>query len=71
MSLNPQQLGLGELQLGRRMRADFGALFSDQGGSMVLSKALWADDSPEVSVVNDVPTESKIRPQKWGWIVLR
>jgi len=65
------QLGFTDLTLGQRIRADFGALFSDQGGSMVLAKTLWSDDSPEVSIVNDVPSESKIRPQKWGWIVLR
>ena len=70
IQLNAKQLGLGELQMGRRFRADFGALFSDPGGSLVMAKTLWSDDSPEVSVTQDVPTESKIRPTKWGWVVL-
>lgn len=38
---------------------------------MVLAKTLWSDDSPEVSITNDIPTESKIRPARWGWLVLK
>lgn len=71
VQFNAAQLGFTGLEMGKRLRADFGALFSDAGGSMVMAKTLWADDSPEVSIVNDVPTESKIRPLKWGWVVLR
>lgn len=66
-----KQLGFTSLEVGQHIRADVGALFSDKGGNMVLAKTMWADDSPEVSVVNDVPTESRIHPKHWGWLVLR
>ncbi len=70
-SFEAGRLGFTALEVGQRIRADFGALFSDAGGTMVLAKAMWADDSPEVSVVNDIPTEAKIHPKHWGWLVLR
>jgi len=64
-------LGCTAFEVGQRLRADVGALFSDQGGAMVLAKTMWADDTPEVNVTNDVPTEARIHPKRWGWIVLR
>ena len=70
-SFEANRLGFTALEVGQRIRADFGALFSDAGGTMVLAKTMWADDSPEVSVVNDIPTEAKIHPKRWGWVVLR
>ncbi len=70
-AFDAQALGFTGLEVGQRLRVDFGALFSDKGGAMTLAKTLWADDSPEVSIVNDIPTEAKIHPKRWGWAVLR
>jgi hypothetical protein len=58
------------MENGRILRTDFGTLFSDQGGVSVLTRAMWADDSNELGVNNDVPTESRIHPKRWGWLRL-
>jgi hypothetical protein len=70
LRLDAAELGFGKLESGRILRADFGALFSDQGGTTVLTRALWADDHNELGVNNDVPTESRIHPKRWGWLRL-
>ena len=65
------QLGLTKLAVGQQLRGDFGVLFSDKGGALTLTRAMWADNHPEVSVNNDIPTESRIHPKRWGWLVIR
>lgn len=65
------ELGFAPLEVGRKLRGDFGALFSDKGGTLVLTRAMWADDSPELGVNNDIPTESRLHPNRWGWFLLR
>jgi DNA-binding beta-propeller fold protein YncE len=70
LRLDATELGLGAMENGRILRTDFGTLFSDQGGVSVLTRAMWADDSNELGVNNDVPTESRIHPKRWGWLRL-
>lgn len=70
-SFDAKELGFTTLEVGQKLRADFGVLFSDKGGVVTLVRAMWADDSNELGVSNDIPTESRLHPKRWGWLVLR
>jgi hypothetical protein len=65
------QLGFTKLEVGQQLRGDFGVLFSDKGGALTLTRTMWSDNHPEISVNNDIPTESRIHPKRWGWLVVR
>jgi hypothetical protein len=32
---------------------------------------MWADDHHELGVSNDIPTESRLHPKRWGRLVMR
>jgi len=64
-------LGFTQLEVGQQLRGDFGVLFSDKGGALTLTRAMWSDNHPEISVNNDVPTESRLHPDRWGRLVIR
>jgi len=68
--LDASELGLNTLEIGQKLRGDFGVRFSDQGGTYVLARSMWADDDGEVAITNDIPTEVRIQPKQWGWFVL-
>jgi hypothetical protein len=70
-SFDAKELGFTTLDVTQKIRADFGVLFSDKGGAATLTRAMWADDSGEVSVNNDIPTEARLHPSRWGTMVLR
>jgi hypothetical protein len=65
------QLGFTKFEVGQQLRGDFGVLFSDKGGTLTLTRAMWSDDHPEISVNNDIPTESRLHPKRWGRLVIR
>jgi hypothetical protein len=45
-------------------RGDVGVIFSDPGGSRNVLRAYYANK--ETAIVNDIPTEARLEPQKWG-----
>ncbi len=47
-------------------RGDFGVIYGDPGGMRNAIKYMWADQSPEVSINNDVPSEVRLHPAQWG-----
>lgn len=51
---------------GDRLRGDFGVIYGDPGGVRNAIKYMWADQSPEVSINNDIPSEVRLHPAQWG-----
>jgi hypothetical protein len=55
---------------GLQLVGDLGVIFGNKGGTRNAIRHLWADRSPEVSINNDIPSESRIHPNDWGRLVL-
>jgi len=53
---------------GMKLKADFGVLFADDGGTMTVSRQYWSNK--ETNLVNDIPGEADLTPDKWGMITL-
>ncbi len=53
---------------GLKLKADFGTLFADDGGTMTVSRQYWSNK--ETNLVNDIPGEADLAPDKWGVITL-
>ena len=49
---------------GTTMRADLGMLFSDPSGSRTIRRRYL--HSAETAIVDDVPSEVRLAPQRWG-----
>ncbi|MFW6162315.1 MAG: hypothetical protein ACODAJ_06055, partial [Planctomycetota bacterium] len=47
-------------------RGDVGVIFSDPGGHRNVLRAYYANR--ETAVVNDIPSEARLEPKKWGVI---
>ena len=46
-------------------RGDVGVLFADPTGSKTVIRHYWANK--DTLIVDDLPTESRLSPDKWGW----
>ncbi|MFZ2658051.1 MAG: FlgD immunoglobulin-like domain containing protein [Victivallales bacterium] len=53
---------------GLRLKADFGVLFADDGGTITVSRQYWSNK--ETNLVNDIPGEADLAPDRWGMITL-
>ena len=53
-------------QAGTMTRGDVGVIFSDAGGHRNALRAYYANR--ETAVVNDIPSEARLEPHKWGLI---
>jgi hypothetical protein len=47
-------------------RGDLGVIFSDPGGSRNVLRIYYANK--DTAIVNDIPSEARLEPQKWGAI---
>ncbi len=47
-------------------RGDFGVIYGDPGGTRNAIKYMWSDQSPEISINNDIPSEVRLHPAQWG-----
>lgn len=55
-------------QPGLKLKADFGILSADSGGTQTIARQYWSNKS--TNLVNDVPGEADLTPQLWGSVVL-
>jgi hypothetical protein len=62
-------LGLTPPTPGATMRADLGVLFSDPSGSRTIRRRYL--HNAETAIVDDVPSEVRLTPQRWGEIIWR
>ena len=53
---------------GLQLKADFGALFADDGGTITVARHYWSNKA--TGLVNDVPGEAELTPELWGTITL-
>jgi hypothetical protein len=51
---------------GTLLKGDIGVIFSDAGGARNVLRVDYANR--DTGVVNDIPTEARLQPQKWGVI---
>ena len=54
---------------GLKLRADFGILSGDTGGTITISRKYWSNKS--TGLVNDVPGEAQLEPEHWGEVTLQ
>ncbi|MBI5832690.1 MAG: hypothetical protein HZB16_10335 [Armatimonadetes bacterium] len=57
------ELGL-TLAAGQKLRGDVGVIFSDAGGSRNALRSYWFNQ--DTAIVNDLPSEARLQPAKWG-----
>jgi hypothetical protein len=53
---------------GLKLKADFGILFANDGGTITVSRQYWCNK--ETGLVNDIPGEADLAPDHWGVITL-
>ncbi len=53
---------------GLKLKADFGILSADSGGTQTIARQYWSNKS--TNLVNDVPGEADLAPQLWGSVIL-
>jgi len=53
-------------QPGQEVRLDVGYLFGNAQGSQVALRSYWTNNSFAANVTNDIPTESRLEPARWG-----
>jgi len=51
---------------GMLLKGDVGVIFSDPGGSRDVLRVCYADK--DTAIVNDIPTEARLEPAKWGMV---
>ncbi len=54
---------------GLKLKADFGILAADTGGTITVSRKYWSNKS--TGLVNDVPGEADLAPDRWGEVTLQ
>ncbi|MGD0092244.1 MAG: hypothetical protein ABSE73_20200 [Planctomycetota bacterium] len=57
-------------QSGLTLIGDLGVIYGNQGGTKNAIRYMWSDKSPEVSINNDIPSESRLHPNQWARLVL-
>ena len=55
---------------GLKFLLDAGVIYGNEGGTRNAARAMWSDRTPEVGVNNDIPTESRLHPNGWGFVVV-
>ena len=55
---------------GLTLIGDVGVIYGNQGGTKNAIRYMWSDKSPEVSINNDIPSESRLHPNNWGSLTL-
>jgi len=58
-----KEIGLAP-NAGAALRGDVGVIFSDPGGHRNVLRAYYANK--QSAIVNDIPSEARLEPQKWG-----
>ena len=53
---------------GLKLKADFGVLLADSGGTITIARQYWSNKV--TGLVNDVPGEAELTPNLWGEITL-
>jgi hypothetical protein len=51
---------------GMALRGDLGVIFSDPGGSRNVLRVDYANK--DTAIVNDIPSEARLEPAKWGQV---
>jgi hypothetical protein len=54
---------------GLKLKGDFGILFGDTSGTITVSRKYWSNKS--TGLVNDVPGEAQLEPDRWGELTLQ
>jgi hypothetical protein len=63
--------GIGlTLRPGTLLRMDVGVIFGNEGGNEAVDRAYWANNSADANVIDDLPTEARLQPGKWGEIIV-
>ena len=55
---------------GLKFLLDAGVIYGNEGGTRNATRAPWSDQTPEVNVNNDIPTESRMHPNGWGLVAV-
>ena len=50
--------------------ADAGVILGNEGGTRNATRAMWSNQTPEIHVNNDIPTESRLHPNGWGMLLV-
>jgi len=58
-----------EPKSGLKLKADFGALFADAGGTFTIARHYWSNQA--TGLVNDIPGEADLTPALWGEVTLQ
>jgi hypothetical protein len=53
-------------QPGSAVRLDLGYLFGNATGSQCAQRAYWSNAGPTAGIIGDVPSESRLEPERWG-----
>jgi hypothetical protein len=53
-------------QPGSAVRLDLGYLFGNATGNQCALRAYWSNTGPTAGIINDVPSESRLEPHRWG-----
>jgi DNA-binding beta-propeller fold protein YncE len=53
---------------GLKLKADFGVLVADSGGTQTIARHYWSNKA--TGLVNDIPGEADLTPNLWGDVVL-
>jgi len=59
-----------KVKSGTKLTGDFGVIYGNKGGTRNAIRYMWSDQSPEVSINNDIPSEVRIHPNQWGRLIL-
>ena len=55
---------------GMQFLADAGVILGNEGGTRNATRAMWSNQTPEIHVNNDIPTESRLHPNGWGMLLV-
>ena len=59
-------IGWTKVEPGRLIRMDVGYLFGNSTGNLCAQRAYWSNNSPTANIIDDIPSESRLEPDRWG-----
>ena len=59
-------IGWTRAEPGRLVRMDVGYLFGNTTGNRCAQRAYWSNNSPTSNIIDDIPSESRLEPDRWG-----